>query len=381
MKLKKSFSLIDYWNILIIRKTTIIIASLATGIITAFIVYFVMDLIFMSTASVKSSSKGAGLAGLLQGGGAIPDLGEFTDFAGSSSTKELALYEYILTSRRNAEETIVKFQLNEEWKFKYLEDAVKNFRKGVIEIAKDKIAGTMEISIFDKDPQRAKDMVMFQIENLNKINTELNVTNARNNRKFIEERFNLIKEDLRKAEDSLKSFQDEFGVAPDIRIKAVSQIEIELETQLKSEQIKLELLKKIISPEQSEVKSQEEKIKALRSQINEMNTNQSGKGNINLKGSPDIAISYLRLVRNLEIQNKLLTFMIPLYEQAKIDENRETPSVLVIDQPVVPERKVKPKRATLTLLFMVAAFLGSFAYFVMLEKYKIFRSELHSDQS
>ncbi|MBK8382695.1 MAG: hypothetical protein IPL16_12560 [Ignavibacteria bacterium] len=48
---------------------------------------------------------------------------------------------------------------------------------------------------------------------------------------------------------------------------------------------------------------------------------------------------FLRLKRDVEIQNKILTTIIPILEQAKIEEKRETPTVIILDPPNVPDKK------------------------------------------
>lgn len=205
------------------------------------------------------------LGGLLSTTG-LAELGDFGDLApgSGSSAQDLALYENILMSRGNIEETVLKFNIMEEEDFKYMFDAIKYFRENIITINKDKVAGTLSIGIYDIDPSRAKEIVDFLIYQLNK-NIELSVQNARNNRKFIEERYEIVKNDLKTAEDSLQIYQDKFGVAPDIQIQVAAKGSLELEAQIKSEEIKLELLSKIISSDQSEVKAQQEKINALKS--------------------------------------------------------------------------------------------------------------------
>ena len=94
---------------------------------------------------------------------------------------------------------------------------------------------------------RAKEIVEYLISLLNKINAELNVLNAKNNREFIEARYYEIKDNLKKTEDSLKSYQELYGLAPDIQSAAVSQSLFTIEVQIKSEEIKLDLLNKILN--------------------------------------------------------------------------------------------------------------------------------------
>ncbi len=360
---KSELTYLDLINIFLEHKKKIFLTSIIVGIIVSIVVFFILDPIFLSSATVKTISKSSGLSGLI-GAEGIPDIGDLSNLGGSSAVKELALYENILTSRRCVEEAIVKFNIIEEENFKYMFDAVKYFRENVMTLTKDKVAGTMEIGAYDKDPVKAKDMADFLVFQLNKINTELNVQNARNNREFIEGRYDLVRKDLQKTEDTLKQFQDIYGIAPDLQVQAAVKAEIEIESEIKSEEVKLEILQKILSPGQEEIKLQEEKIKALQNQLSDIQNNSNLDNVLTLKGKPNIILNYLRLKREVEIQTKILSTIIPLLEQSKIEEKRETPSVLILDPPVVPDKKVKPKRLTIVLIFLALTFCLSFLYFI-----------------
>lgn len=359
--------------------------SIIISIIVAILVFLVMDPIFKSQATLKTTTKESGLSGLM-GMTGLPGIGDLSEMGGGTMLKELTVYENILLSRKCVEETILHFNLNAEWEFKFFEDAVKFFREGVLEIKKDKIAGTLDIAIYDKNPVRAKEIVEFLVNRLNSIYTELNVQNARNNRQFIESRYQITVSDLSKIEDSLKNYQDKFGVAPDIQVQAAVKTELELEAMLKSEEIKLDLLNKMFTPDQPEIKQQQEKISSLRKQISEIQNKTQQESKLNIKGMPDVILNYLRIKRDVEIQNKILTTLIPLLEQAKIEENRNTPTVLVLDPPVVPEKKVKPKRLTLTALSFVGSFIFSFLFFIAFTKWKEFyliakENKIHSSNN
>ena len=339
------------------HKSFIFSATLAVTALTVVLVFFILDPIYQSTGTIKTTSKSSGLTGMIGGTGSIPGIGDLGDLTGSSSSaKELTLFENILTSRNNIEQVLTKFKLNDEWKFNFTQEAVKNFRDEIMVISKDKIAGTMDISVYDKNPQRSKEIIDFLIEQLNKIYADLYVQNAKNNRQFIESRVSIIKDDLKKAEDRLKIYQQDYGVAPDVIAKYATTAELQLETEIKQEEIKLDLLRKILTPDQSDIRIQEDKIVLLKNQLSEIKNSPDNKSNLRLKNTPDIIMNYFRLSRNLEIQNKLLIYIVPLFEQAKIDENKDTPTVLVLDPPFVPEKKVKPKRMTLIIMSLFGTF-------------------------
>lgn len=374
IKEQSFLSLNDVIRIFLKRKKVLGLTTLVTGIVVGILIFFVVDPIFLSSATVKTSSKGSGLSGLLSGG--APDLGnldELGDLAGGGSvSRELALYETILFSRRCVEEAIVRFNIMDEENFSTMFDALKYFRTEVMVIEKDKIAGTMDIGAFHKDPAKAKEIANFLIEQLNKINTEMSVLNARNNREFIENRYKLAMNDMKKAEDSLKNYQDIFGISPDLTVQAAIKAEVEIESQIASEEVKLDLLRKILSPDQAEIKAQQEKISALREQLSNI-ANSSDGSILSLKDKPDVIMGFLRLKRNVEIQNKIVTILLPMFEQAKIEENRNTPSVIVLDYPQIPDKKTKPKRLITILLSMAAVFFVMLIFYIVKYKWEVFR--------
>lgn len=364
----------ELFQIIYKHKKVLLINSLIVAFVTVFVTLFLMDEIFESESTIKSTSKQAGLGALMP---EIGGLDELTGGLGSSSAaKELALYENIILSRRCAEEAIQKFNLLEEYEFKKMDDALKFFRKELLTIKIDKLAGTMSIGVFDKDPNKAKNINEFLIFKLNEINVEMSTLDAKNNRTYIEERYDLIKKNLASVEDSLTQYQNIYGVSPDLQIKATAQSLFGLEFELKSEEIKLDLLKKILSPDESEVRIQEEKLKSIQEQISQLRNLPIDEGELGLKGAPGVAMNYLRLARNVEIQNKLLTFIIPILEKSKIDENKTTPTIMVLDPPSLPDKKAKPKRSIIVISFTLLAFLLTLSYYLFKGKWSVFRKSI-----
>lgn len=365
----KEFTLSDFIKIYKENRKKIFTVSIILGLLTAIVVYIIMDPIFLSYGTIKTSGKVVGLNFGIPGS-EIGDFGEV--LTGTSYTKELAFYENILTSRRCLEETIVKFNLMEENGYKNMQRAVKDFRENIMYTVKDKVSGTMDVGVYDKNPALAKEISQFLIQQLDKINIELNLLNAKNQREFIEQRYEQSNEKLISAEDSLKLFQDKFGLSPDYQYRAASDMEIQLEADIESEKIKLELLQKILSPDQDEIKLQLEKINALEKRLFNIQNSTDGSSKLQLKGSPDVILKFVRLKRQVEIQNKILSVLLPLYEQSKIEEKREIPTILVLDQPFIPDEKTKPKRIiSILAVMLIGAFISYAYYFIRTQLRKI----------
>jgi tyrosine-protein kinase Etk/Wzc len=341
-------------------------------IISIILYFFVFDLIYYSSATIKSSNKSSSLLSSISEN--IPDFADLDALSiGGKSAKELAAYEEILKSRRCIEPLIDKFKIMDDEEFKYKEDAIKEFRDNKLNINFAKLSGTMEVGVYYKNPVIAKEMVEFLLSELDKINIEMNVLNAKNNRQFIENRYNQAREDLTRSEDSLKSFQLIYGISPDLQFKAAAQSQFTLEAELKAEEVKLDILKKILSPEQTEVKTQEAKINSLKNKVEEIKNSTNLDDMLRLGNSPEILMSFLRHTREVEIQSKIVAFLLPIYEQSKIEEKRETPTVLILDKPYAAERKSKPKRLTMVLIFTFVGFAFASSIVVILHKWKSFK--------
>ena len=89
-------------------------------------------------------------------------------------------------------------------------------------------------------------------------------------------------------------------------------------------------------------------------------------------------MSYLRLQRDVEIHSKILVFLLPVYEQAKIEENRDTPTILILDKPYVADRKKKPKRLTMVVVLTFLGFISSLTFYMVKDKFKSYKIILKS---
>ena len=64
---------------------------------------------------------------------------------------------------------------------------------------------------------------------------------------------------------------------------------------------------------------------------------------------PDLGLELGRLMRDMEVQNTLYTFLTQQYEEAKIQEAKDTPTVQVLDEAKIPIKKYRPRRALLVV--------------------------------
>src|SRR5690606_9621838 len=198
-----------------------------------------------------------------------------------------------------------------------------------------------------------------------------------------EKRFIQLQVDIANIEDSLKSFSQEYNVVEmEEQMKAAITIAAELKAQTEIAKIERDIIKSNYGSENPLVKQAEIKVNELNKRLIAMrfgedkNLNSSLNLFIPFENVPATGIKYIRLMREFEIQNKVLEFLYPIYEQAKIEEQKNIPVVLVVDKALAPEKKSYPKRSLIVLgAFLLSSFF-SIGYVMIKESY----ASLQDDQ-
>jgi uncharacterized protein involved in exopolysaccharide biosynthesis len=170
----------------------------------------------------------------------------------------------------------------------------------------------------------------------------------------------------------MKAFQIKHGViAVPEQTEATIKAGAELYAKLVTKEIELSAMTRTLGESHPSYAETKTEIEATRRTLNEMNAGTGqAEGDVKLfipfKQAPQLATEYIRLYRNLQIQNKILEFITPLYEQAKIEEQRNTPSVVVLDRGGIPERKARPKVSLYAFLaLVVSSLLAIFIVFIL----------------
>lgn len=293
---------------------------------------------------------------------------------------ELDKYIAILKSATITDDVIKKFDLRKEYNMEadYYEDVVKKWQKNLeLEIQEE---GNLTITVYSKDKKKCADIANYLVERLNEVNTKLSITNAKANREFIEKRYLQNLEDINQLETQMKEFQQKYGVmAIPEQIEATVKSMAEIYLEMYKKEVEYNVVKQNYGDEHPLTKLSKTNLDELRKKINQLNqgtdiSQKDVKLLIPFKEAPKLANEYLKIYRNLEIQYKILEFIQPLYEQAKVEEVRNTPSVLVLDKAGPPEKKAKPRiRIFFMIGFVSSLILGLFIVFTkeMLEKLKL----------
>ena len=289
-----------------------------------------------------------------------------------------------------ADEVIKQFDLMKVYEAKTRQDARKALASDTkIVVTKEKV---IKVTVEAWSPQLASDIANFYVANLDRLNRTLNVTKSGQNRVFIEKRLLETKAALANAEEAMKEYQTQNKA---VHLEAQGRAAIEaaamIQAEISAAEVQLQVMESYLTPENPDVVRMRSNVGELKKQLVLLETGKGGKGQ--LPGDrmhpafitvPSLVLDYARLLREVKVQEALYTMLISQYEQAKIAEARDTPSVQVLDPGVSAERKSKPWIMLNTLMAGVLALcMGMFLAFFLdyLERMKRKMNERRSTEN
>ena len=316
---------------------------------------------YKSTVSVLPAER-ANILGSFSGlSSLVKSFSPTKGLAALTGTSEVDRYIAILKSSSMIDDVIKKFNIRKEYEMEdtYYEKVVKAFTSNVeIEVEDE---GNLAISVYDQDPQKAADIANYMINKLNEINTNLSVTNAKANREFIENRYIENITFIDTLENKMKNFQEKYGViAVPEQLEATVKAMSDIYARLAQNEVELSIMRRTYGEDSPFTQQSEIAVEEMKKKIEMINAGQglSEDGVILLipfKRAPGLGYEYFKIYRDLEIQYKILEFVQPMYEEAKVEEVRNTPSVLVLDYALPAERKARPKGSLYLVLSLVSS--------------------------
>jgi tyrosine-protein kinase Etk/Wzc len=340
-----------------------LIVTLAVVLIVSGIVAFSLPKKYKATATViiapdNSGGGLAGLAGLL--GGASGILSFNTKALGGGGILQEDLILGIMNSRTTLVGALREFNLFKYYRLneKKVDLALKRFRKDISFDPNE--FGLIEVSVIHKNPNTAAGIVNRLVHIADSLNIELSINRARSHRMYIETRYLKNLADIKAAEEAMAAFQERYGVfsVPEQVKMAIGAVG-KLETELFENQVMLHTIENQFGAQAATYKNIEVKINALKDKLSQLNHDATKNREslfIPFENMPEMQKQFIRYYRESEIQNKLLEFIFPMYEQAKMEEHKSIPNIFVIDEAVPPQLKYSPKRIPLMIGVTLMAF-------------------------
>jgi tyrosine-protein kinase Etk/Wzc len=334
------------------------LAAAAMAIVTT--VGITLPKTYESTASILPVPDEADLGGFLRHadlGGAAPLA---ATLLGSQSGGGTELFTVMLESRVMADAVIRRFELMAYFGVDLMDDARRELAKSTtVHVGKE---GALSIAVVTEDPKLSADIANFYASNLDQLNHTMTVTKARQTRIFLEARLAEVKRALVKAEDAMRDFQSENkAFAVEAQAQAMVQGAAMLQAQLMAQEVQLQVARSYLSEDNPELLRMRTAVEGVRRRLRAF---ESGPGTGPRDGAagpptmetvPALALSYMRLLREVKTQEQIYILLLAQLEQAKLEEARDTATVQVMDPAVPAQRKKGPKVS----LILIVAFLLS----------------------
>jgi len=308
----------------------------------------------------------------------------FGDFLSTSSDEVSNTIFAILKSRTMMEYIVNKMGLIQRYESDNLEEAVKSLRNNLsfehLEEGTISISANVHTSWISNEQGEivarnlSTEIVNYILSKLDKVNKSLQIDEARYHRLFMEKRYNESVSHLETAEEKLRLFQIQHNTL-DLaeQIRAAIRVGAEIKSQILIDEVKLGILNKTYKTDHPAIDKLTMEITELEEQLANLdyNSHDSVNPNYNLfpkfSEVPNLEIELMRLQREVEIQSKLYAFLTQKYEESKIQEARDTPTIQILDDASLPIKRFKPKRTIMVIGYSLIAFVLSALYVILIE--------------
>src|SRR5262245_4818678 len=340
-------NLLDYWRV--VRQRLRLIAALCAVAVLGTLGYSLqLPKVYQSTVTVLTPTEGGvggiGLVSALTASGVIQSI---PGLSIPSLTPQRDIFVSILKSRTMAEAAVERFHLQERYEAQFLANAINRLQRStIVSLSKD---GVITVKVEETDPQLAADIANFYVDNLDRMLQRFGATDASKQRIFIAARLVETEQQLRRAEEALRQFQETNKViALQEQAKGVVETAAQLKGEIMAAEVQLEVMRNFATEANPEMVKLKRRIEEMKRHLSQM---QYGKGwmlpaesrnpgeprkefYVPFAQFPEVGLEWARLTREVKVQETIYTLLTQHFEQAKIAEARDMPTVRILDKAV-----------------------------------------------
>jgi tyrosine-protein kinase Etk/Wzc len=247
------------------------------------------------------------------------------------------VFKEILESRTLMGSLIRRFDLSRRYHQKGMERTLKELAAHLS--VSVRASGVLVLQVEDRDPHTAAEMANYLIAELDRFNRETYNTRAKRTRVFLEGRIAATQARLNESEDLLTAYERKHGVVADEDVSAARGVGDALARKL-SLQIQRAYVSSYSQPDNPDLRELDASLAAVDQELAKL---------------PPVKQEGARLAMEAAIQRKVFTLLTGQYEEANVQEQRDTPTLTVLDTAEVPEMKCRPHRAVIIVVSVAAA--------------------------
>lgn len=370
----------DILNIILFNIRKILKITILSSLLLFLILLFVYPVTYRAPATIlppENDNQTGSLSSLLSG----------QDFSGlltgGLSSANSQLYMEILKSRSAAEYVVRKYNLidyyNEENIYEAANVLTKHLnveinKEGIIKLSVEVSTSVIPLVFDDKDAVKefSAKLANSYVEALDSINREKLSSKAKKAREYIASELLKTSATLDSVENALMNFQERNKtVALPEQLSAAIDAAAELKAEIMKTEIEIGLLRSNLREDSKELIAIRKKLEQLREQYNQMEL-----GNkdylLAFREVPELGKELATLLREVKIQNEVYTMLQQQYYKEKIQENKDLPTVEVLDEAIPPLKATSPRVVFSTIAGGLFVFLLMSCVVILSEKKTLF---------
>ena len=355
----------DIINTIIFNRKPILKVTLFSMVFIFLLLYFIYPYTFEAPVTILPPEKNnqiGGLSGLLGG----EDYSSLINAGLTSANSQL--YMQILKSRSAALHVVKKNDLVKYFNSKNEVEAAGMLSKllnlslnkeGIIQLSVSTSTSLFPMFKASTDSIKKLSAKLSNsfVDALDIINREKLSSKAKRARVYIESQLLQTKTLLDSAENSLMMFQKKNKtVALPEQVKAAIDAAARLKTDIIKTEIELGLVEPNLREDNRTLLTLKSKLQELKSQYSKMEM-----GNqdylVAFRDVPELGRELASLVRDVKIQNEVYTLLQQQYFRERIQENRDLPTIEILDEAIPPLTASSPRLIVTTVLGGIFVFL------------------------
>ena len=365
----------DILNIIIFNRNSITKIT-AIGILLIFLILiFVYPVTYKSTVTVLPPDKNNEMTGL----SSLIGTQDFTNLLSTGTgSANSQLYQQILESRTASVFVVKKLNLINYFNTDNVYKAAGQLEKHIsVEVTKEGIirfTSELTTSFFpifaNKDTVRnltARISNTF-IEGLDKINQDKLSSKAKKARVYIEGQIQKTRITLDSVENELMDFQKtNKAVSLPEQVNAAIDAAAKLKAEIMKTEVELGLLEPNLRKDNKALLALKNKLNNLQEQYNKMEMG-SQDYLVAFKEVPELGKVLTNLLREVKIQNEVYTMLQQQYYKEKIQENKDLPTVEILDEAIPPLTASSPRIVFTTIMGGIFVFLCAGLIFIVKDR-------------
>ena len=324
------------FNYLIKRKRMILVSAVVFAVVGLLYV-LIADSVYESRAMLMPPMEegGEGLLTAWMASMRLPSM--IAPMTGGSMAA--AVMVDILSSRGLAEKVVSDLGLMKWYKADTMDDAVRRLRGSVS--AGSSQVGIITLKARDRDPRMAMNIARHHIASLDSINRRLLYERAEGTMKFTRKQIETYRRRLEESRTRIAAFQEENGIfSLEEQIRGAVDVATALRLRAAMTAVQIDILREFSRDEASELNKKILELRNINLQLeNIMKGDTSRTVFISLEKLPTLHQKYAALQRDLEVNERVYSFLLQKHEESGIDQARTTSSVQVVDSPGIPEKR------------------------------------------